>query len=384
VICFPIIDWDFRFQRPQQLMSQFALAGHRVFYVKQDFREYGPSYDITIKVENVFEVSLRGPDRNVYGDSLTDHDVSELLAGLAELRRDLSLGATAIVVQLPFWRPLVEAARKEFSWPITYDCMDYHAGFSTNRPTMLEEERHLVACADCVIVSSPFLEREVGGRAKNMLLVRNGCDYDHFARVGTHSVEDVPTIGYYGAIADWFDTDLVLELARKRPDWRFLLVGSTFSADLGKLKMYGNISLVGEQPYAELPHWIEKMDVLILPFKRSALTEATNPVKAYEILAAGKPLVSVPIEEMVGLHGLVELASNADEFRSCDYETDGRERVIDDRNQTRLCERAYLARAIRNSSNRVARDLSAGVSDHRYLWQPRAQSDLSAEFVYQH
>jgi GT2 family glycosyltransferase/glycosyltransferase involved in cell wall biosynthesis len=316
IVCFPIIDWDFRFQRPQQLMSRAARAGHRVFYIRQEFREHGPPYGIVVKGENLFEVSLRGPDRNVYAESLNDEDVTALLDSLSSLRRDLSLGATATLVQLPFWWPLAEAARRNFAWPMTYDCMDYHGGFSTNRPAMLEEERHLVESADCVVVSSSFLEREVGARARKKAVIRNGCDFDHFAGVSERASGGGPTVGYYGAIADWFDSDLVLDLAIRRPDWKFLLVGSTFSANLGKLRKQPNIAIVGEQPYSELPRWLEEMDVLILPFKRTVLTEATNPVKAYEILAAGKPLVSVPIEEMLALGDVVELASTASEFET--------------------------------------------------------------------
>lgn len=314
IICFPIIEWDFRFQRPQQLMSQFAQAGHRVFYVSQNFREHGGLYEVSVKAPNIYEVSLFGPDRNVYTDSLSSEDVSQLLESLSALRRDLALGATAMVVQLPFWRPLVKEARARFAWPFTYDCMDYHAGFSTNHADMLGEEKDLVRSADCVLLSSPFLEKEVGREAHRSLLLRNACDYEHFAKVGEKNRSKTPKVGYYGAIAEWFDTDLLASLAERNPDWEFELVGSTFSADLSRLRGLANLSMLGEQPYAELPRWLEQVDVLILPFKRTELTEATNPVKAYEILAAGKPLVSVPIAEMVQLAPLVALASSVGEF----------------------------------------------------------------------
>ncbi|MEP7271138.1 MAG: glycosyltransferase [Acidobacteriota bacterium] len=314
IICFPIIEWDFRFQRPQQLMSQFAGAGHRVFYINQNFRERGAPYQISIKLPNLYEVSLRGPDRNVYTDSLDAGDVEQLLSSLDQLRLDLSLAATTLIVQLPFWRPLVKEARSRFTWPVIYDCMDYHAGFSTNQPQMLDEEKDLIASSDCVLVSSHFLASAVEDGAQRMLLLRNGCDYDHFSRVTPRHSRKRPMVGYYGAIAHWFDTDLVADLADRHPEWGFLLIGSTFSADLSRLGKLRNISMVGEQPYSSLPDWLDQLDVLILPFIRSELTEATNPVKAYEILATGKPLVSVPIAEMIDLAPLVRLASGVREF----------------------------------------------------------------------
>src|SRR5207244_12105778 len=100
----------------------------------------------------------------------------------------------------------------------------------------------------------------------------------------------------------------------RRPDWDFVLVGSTFSADIKRLAKLPNVSLPGEKHYAEIPDWVRKFDVIIIPFKRTPLTESTNPVKAYEILAAGKPIVSVPVPDMLALSRFVRLASDAKEF----------------------------------------------------------------------
>jgi GT2 family glycosyltransferase len=125
-----------------------------------------------------------------------------------------------------------------------------------------------------------------------------------------------PVIGFYGAIADWFDGDLVADVAERRPDWDFVLVGSTYLGDVERLAQLPNVRLPGEQPYTDIPHWLADFDVTLLPFKRTPLTEAANPVKAYETLAAGKPIVSVPLPEMLDMHarGLVRLAATAAEF----------------------------------------------------------------------
>lgn len=314
VVCLPIIDWDFRFQRPQQLMKQFGAAGHRVFYVSQSLRSEGRLYELKAKAPNVWEVSLRGPARNVYKDALSETDVDELLASLDELRRGEGLGATASVVQLPFWWPVAERARARLAWPVIYDCMDFHAGFSTNEDAMLERERSLVAGADLVAVSSAFLEREIAPSARRIVRVPNACEYGHFASVAPRPPGPRPVVGYYGAISDWFDADLVADLAERRPDWDFLLVGSTFGADVSRLSALPNVRLPGEVAYKDVPGWISRMDVLVIPFRRTSLTEATNPVKAYEILAAGRPLVSVPLPEVVALGSLVRIASDVAEF----------------------------------------------------------------------
>ena len=153
-----------------------------------------------------------------------------------------------------------------------------------------------------------------------MALNARDPEYDHFAAPQQQQPPPFakkagrPVVGYYGAIADWFDADLVADLAARRPDWDFVLVGSTFTADTARLSGLANVSMPGEKPYAEIPRWLGGFDVALLPFKRVPLTESTNPVKAYEILAAGKPLVSVPLPEVAALGDLVRLASDAAEF----------------------------------------------------------------------
>src|SRR2546422_10832227 len=124
--------------------------------------------------------------------------------------------------------------------------MDHHASFSTNDQAMLDHEPELLSSADLVVVSPDALQTQAQQANQNVLLVRNACDYNHFARVSvsTASGSDRPTvrtasgsdrpkrpvIGYYGAIADWFDSDLVADLARRSPKWYFILVGCTFDA----------------------------------------------------------------------------------------------------------------------------------------------------------
>jgi GT2 family glycosyltransferase/glycosyltransferase involved in cell wall biosynthesis len=313
VVCFPIIDWYFRFQRPQQLLCQFAAAGHRVFYVAPTFRTSGPLCEVNPIRERIFEVSLRARELNIYTQTLDQDCLSQLFDGLDRIRRDWAIDAAISFVQLPFWYPITAAARDRLAWPIVYDCLDHHAGFSTNRPEMLAQEDRLRREADLVVTSSALLESEARRHNDNVLLIRNACDFQHFAGTAPE-LAGPPVIGYYGAIADWFDSDLVADLAERRPDWRFVLVGSTVTADLERLARLGNVELPGEVSYEQVPRWLSRFDVVFLPFKRNPLTEATNPVKAYEILAAGKPLVSVPLPEVVALGPLVRLAETPEEF----------------------------------------------------------------------
>jgi len=309
LLVLPIIEWDFRFQRPQQLASQFARAGHRVFYLSHRF---GPRpWTLEEKALFVWEVTLSGPKRNVYRDLMDEEALQAYLDCLEQLRREAGLGATAVLVQLPFWWPLAKELRRRWACPVVYDCMDYHAGFSTNTARMLAVEDELLHEADLVVVSSKMLQDLAAKHNEKILLLPNACDFEHFAAVAPRAEERRPTVGYYGAIADWFDSELVAEVAKLLPDWRVLLVGSTYSADLRPLKGLPNVEFTGEVPYRELPRYLSEMDVLFIPFKRTPLTDATNPVKFFEIMAAGKPLVSVPLPELApyASQGLLQLAS---------------------------------------------------------------------------
>ena len=314
VLCFPLIDWDFRIQRPQHLMRQFASAGHRVFYVSLNFRSLGTAFKTRRIEKNIYEVSLRGPRRNVYSDAMDSKSLEDLFSALESLRVDLNLGATVSFVQLPFWQPLAKRLRDTHHWPVVYDCMDYHAGFSTNKPEMLDSEVDLIRTADTVLATSGSLMEYIQRHNQKVHLLPNACDFEHFSGIRTKEATSSLVVGYYGAIADWFDSDLVADLAEKRPDWSFQLIGSTFSADLSRLSTCHNVFFQGEKAYDEIPRWIETFDVLIIPFRRTPLTDATNPVKAYEILAAGKPLVAVPLPELQQMRPLVQIGASAEEF----------------------------------------------------------------------
>lgn len=105
-------------------------------------------------------------------------------------------------------------------------------------------------------------------------------------------------IGYYGAISEWFDVKMVREAAEARPDWQFVLIGDTVGADVSPLKRLPNVHLLGRQPYAALPGYLHQFDVACIPFLRTPLTDAADPVKFYEYLSAGKPVVAVDLPEL--------------------------------------------------------------------------------------
>lgn len=314
VVCFPIIDWSFRFQRPQQLMSLFAKAGHRVVYLSHSLKRKGDPCHVRSLGDNLFEIFLGGAHRNTRLGTMDKGTADLLTASLFELGNVLRPETTIAFVESPIWWPVVSNCVEQFRWPVVYDCLDYHQGFRTANLRAKDWEDQLVINADLVTVTSEFLAHRSRSLNGNVILVRNGCDFEHFSNTTRKKRSTRPVIGYYGAISEWFDTDLVEELAERRADWDFILVGSTVGADVSRLAQLPNVLLAGEKCYQELPEWLARFDVAIMPFKRNQLTEATNPVKAYEIFASGTPFVSVPLPELLLMAPLVRLASTADEF----------------------------------------------------------------------
>lgn len=298
VVCFPIIDWSFRWQRPQQLVSQFANEGHRVFVLRA-----GDVEGVKELRANVFEITFvpRVPI-DVYSGELHE-DLSEMLA---KLRARFDIVCAISLVQVSTWTAAAIEARRRFGWKVVYDCMDEWSEFPGMRPAVLEAERRLVAEADLVTVSSHRLLE----KWPNVVLVRNAADFQHFANPrGEAVITDVqrPVIGYFGAIASWFDVELLARAAASRPQYSFVLVGEVFDVELPKLS---NVHVLGPQPYDSMPEYLRAFDVCMIPFVVSDITAATDPVKFYEYLSQGKPVVSTPMPELEPYRELLYFAGD--------------------------------------------------------------------------
>jgi len=299
LICLPVIDWEFRFQRPQQLLSRFAARGHRVFYLRNRFAGTVPRLEHL--AENVHAVTLPGPSHlNPYRDTIDAETLNVLGAALEDLRRRAHIEEAVCLVQLPFWATVACEARKRFGWKVVYDCMDDHAGFSTNGQEMLRLEGDLVRSTDLAVASSRFLYERMAGVAKRTVLLPNAADVEHFREGGANPLAHLsrPIVGYYGAISEWFDVEMIRAAAEARPAWQFVLIGDTFGADVSPLRPLPNVHLLGEKPYAALPGYLHGFSVACIPFRNTPLTRATNPLKFYEYLSAGKPVVAVTLPEL--------------------------------------------------------------------------------------
>lgn len=318
VFVWAVIDWHFRIQRPQHLSRELASAGHRVFYVSNNFvdrSEPGFAVEPLDRDGRLFRVQLhlKGSPA-IYHAIPTPDAQQQLRAGVGLMLAWARSRSCLSLVQHPYW---LETAHVLPNHRLTYDCMDHHGGFADNSPEVLARELDLMRTSDLLVVTSDWLYEEACKYNPRRLMVRNACQYEHFATRPEHVFEDKQgrkVLGYYGAIAEWFDLDLLEQVARRHADCLVLLVGADTAGAQRRLQHLANVQFTGEVPYGELPFYLHGFDVCLLPFQVIPLTLATNPVKVYEYLSAGKEVVSIALPEIRQFGDLVRTGDDPASF----------------------------------------------------------------------
>lgn len=313
-----VIDWHFRYQRPQHLAEAIASTGRRVFYVSSNLEndpKPGFSVEQIDQAGRLFQIRLnvRGAPA-IYQQAPDEAVTAQLRASLGEVLDWADCGRVVSLVQHSFWHGVASVIPGS---RLVYDCMDHHEGFGNNDAGILALEQQLLGEADLTIATSAWLADLVSPRTTHCSIVRNAGDYAHFSRMPSTVFRDPAgrkVIGYIGAIAEWFDLDLVEKIARRFENCLVLLVGNDSAGAAARLRDLPNVQFTGELPYAELPFYVHGFDVCLLPFRIIPLTLATNPVKVYEYLGAGKPVVATALPEMQQFGSLVESAKTHDEF----------------------------------------------------------------------
>ncbi len=316
VVWLGVIDWNFRIQRPQHLCRCLAAAGARVFYISIVFDTVENEERFRI-VENpcpgVFVVRLHldmSRAENIY-NGLTDPGVGDLQAALDALTSEFAIREPIVVLNHPSWH---QVALSVTGATIVYDCLDLASGFSNAAPRLTEMENSLFVNADLVVSASRPLAEHIAP-LRSTTIVRNACETEHFATAFSDSaIGERPVIGYFGAIAEWFNIEWIEACAAAHPSWQFRLIGRTNGCDISRADKLDNVTFCGECSYQELPGHLHDFDVAIIPFKMTDLIRCTNPVKLYEYMMAGKPVVAAPMPEVLEATDLVYIAEDAASF----------------------------------------------------------------------
>ena len=318
IFVFSVIDWHFRIQRPQHIARSFAKQGSRVFYFSNHFIDSTtPGFQVE-KLDpelELYQIKLHVSGAPaIYFAPPTANAQEMIERGIAELIKEFAAFSSISIVQHAYWYPLVTRLPNTIR---SYDCMDHHEGFGNVPEKLIEIEKEMLSDSDLVVVTSSWLDEFAHKYNDNIALIRNAGEYEHFSQKPQEMYSDSlgrKIVGYYGAIAEWFDLELIRRIAEAEPNVLILLVGND-TVDAGKsLKDLQNVKFMGEVPYSKLPYYLYAFDVCLLPFKVIPLTLATNPVKVYEYLASGKPVVCVDLPEIAQFGDLVLKASSQQEF----------------------------------------------------------------------
>jgi glycosyltransferase involved in cell wall biosynthesis len=203
-----------------------------------------------------------------------------------------------------------------------YDCIDDVALFHRRPEAVARAERRLAEAADVVVATAELLDARMRQLNPRTVLIPNGADVAHFARALDTDLPvppDVaalagPVLGYVGGLAQWFDFDLVHRLATSNAGWHVVIVGPVQRGlvETWRIRQLPNVHYLGRRDYATLPAYLARFDVCLIPFKVDAITAAVSPVKLFEYLAAGKPVVSTPLAEVARYGEVVTLAPAAE------------------------------------------------------------------------
>ncbi|WP_031196775.1 glycosyltransferase family 1 protein [Mesorhizobium sp. L103C131B0] len=317
LLCFSHLRWNFVFQRPQHILTH-ASQYYDVFFVEDPIlTEETTCYRKCHTVAGGITVVVPHIPRHFNGPQITRAQ-RELVDGLVDgLERAPALLWYYTPMALPFSRHLSAEL-------CIYDNMDELSSFRGAPPRMMALERELFRRAHVVFTGGQSLYEAKQHRHRNIHPFPSSIDKAHFGKARHPNPPSLdqdeiagPKLGFFGVIDERMDLELVNRMAALRPDWQFVMIGPVVKIDAADLPRRPNIHWLGGRDYKQLPHYLSGWDVGIMPFARNKSTKFISPTKTPEFLAAGVPVISTSVRDVVrpyGQLGLVEIADDAARF----------------------------------------------------------------------
>ena len=317
LICFSHLRWDFVYQRPQHLLTRCARE-HRVFFIEEPVFSNGSMRLDVREAESGVHVVV---------PTLPDGLRSEIAinAVMKEMTRQLFLDHDINEYVFWYYTPMALTFTEHFN-PVAsvYDCMDELSAFKGAHSQLSKLEKQLFRQVDLVFTGGQSLYEAKRGQHPAVHAFPSSIDVSHFgkARTAVADPEDQasiphPRLGFFGVIDERFDAELLDQVAAKRPDWQFIMIGPVVKIHPDTLPKHPNIHYLGAKKYDQLPDYLAGWDIALLLFARNESTRFISPTKTPEYLAAGKPVISTSIRDVVRPYGelkLVDIADTPDEF----------------------------------------------------------------------
>jgi glycosyltransferase involved in cell wall biosynthesis len=341
ILCLANHDWDYLWQRHQELMWRLAQDGNRVLYVdtlgirSPGIREWHRIFERAKKWGAQLVKGIRQPAPNVYGFSpvllpflnspwALRINSFWLRSSIHRTLNHLGFKEPIIWVYLPTptVANIVNGLQRKL---LVYDCVDNQPYSPRGTVAGLQSsEQWLATQADLVFTTSSSLYDQIRSRNSNVYLVPAGVNLDRFSRSFDGSnlpPADLahiprPRICYFGQIDDRLDQDLIAEVARCALTGALVLLGA-IRTDISHLLQMDNVYWLKSKPHSELSSYLDAMDVLILPYRINDYTQAIYPAKLHECLAVGKPVVTTDLPEIRPFHEVVYIGREKEDFLQC-------------------------------------------------------------------
>jgi UDP-galactopyranose mutase len=317
LICFSHLRWDFVFQRPQHLLSRLSKT-FNIFFIEEPIceatdKEY---YTFSKRDKNLWVMVPHLPE------GLSHEENVELQQKMFSRFMENKLLADYI-----FWyyTPMALQFTSEHDPKLViYDCMDELSAFKFAPAELPQLEKTLMAKAHVVFTGGHSLYEAKKDQHANIYPFPSSIDRKHFLRareIKTCPEDQInttqPKLGFYGVIDERFDIELIKGIADAKPDWQIILIGPVVKINPDSLPKNSNIHYLGAKNYQELPEYIASWDIALIPFQLNESTRFISPTKTPEYLAAGLPVISTPIRDVINPYGknnLVHIGANADDF----------------------------------------------------------------------
>ncbi len=311
--------------RPVQFARELIQRGHRVLFIEFEPSPHRPRTE-NVRVVYPRELGLSELEalRAWYGQDYGP--LAEWRAGvaraLAEFERPGTEGRVAIW-NWPF-APLAELVPLVHSrgYFLVYDCLDDFEGLAASgyhHHYFPEVEDYFVSQCDLTLVLSTNLLAKFEHRAAHIALIRDGITPGAFADVPpVKRSERGLRLGFWGTVTPHMvDVALLEYIAQARPDWQIDIIGPydedpDAPAVAPRLRAHSNIHLLGRKPHAELPRYLADFDVCLLPAPADQFNRGRDPVKLYEYLAGGRPVVATDLPQIAWMPYVYRATSPAE------------------------------------------------------------------------
>jgi glycosyltransferase involved in cell wall biosynthesis len=316
LVCFSHLRWGFVFQRPNHLLSRFS-KHQRVFFIEEPiFHDGEDKLQIENYNENLFVITP-----HIKGGLPEDEVHNRQRKFINKLFTNMNIDKYFSWYYTPMALPFTDHLSPDV---VVYDCMDELSAFKFAPPQLAFLEKELLKKADVVFTGGQSIYEAKKDTHHNIYAFPSSIDKHHFgkARKIKQDPEDQkhiphPRFGFFGVIDERFDIELIDAVAKAKPEWQFILLGPVVKIDPESLPKYSNVHYLGGKKYEELPDYLAGWDIAMVAFAMNESTKFISPTKTPEYLAAGKPVISTPIRDVVRPYGdnkLVHIVSTPNEF----------------------------------------------------------------------